>query len=68
MRRGFVDSPDGQIHYVVEGAGPPVVLLHPSPHSWNFYTYTIPVLAEQFQVIAMDTERSQALLAGLPAG
>lgn len=55
MRRGFVDTPDGQIHYVSDGAGDPVVLLHPSPHSWNFYVHTIPVLAPHFRVIAMDT-------------
>ncbi|GIW09463.1 MAG: epoxide hydrolase [Dehalococcoidia bacterium] len=55
MRRGFVDTPDGQVHYVTEGSGEPVVLLHPSPHSWNFFWHTIPVLAERFRVIAMDT-------------
>lgn len=55
MKRGFVDCPDGQIHYVTEGSGPPVVLLHSSPHSWNQYFTVLPMFAEHFQVVAMDT-------------
>ena len=27
MKRAFQDTPDGQIHYVTAGAGPPVLLL-----------------------------------------
>lgn len=55
IRRGFVDSPDGQIHYVTSGSGDPVIFLHPSPHSWNFFTRAIPVIAQRFQFIGMDT-------------
>ncbi len=55
MRRGFVDTPDGQIHYLEEGSGDPVVLLHPSPHSSNFFYHTIPVLSPHLRVIAMDS-------------
>ena len=42
------------IHYVIEGQGFPVVLLHGWPETWFSWRKQIPVLAERFQVIVPD--------------
>jgi pimeloyl-ACP methyl ester carboxylesterase len=55
LHRGFVDTPDGQIHYATAGAGRPVLLLHQTPRSWDEYREVIPQLARERHVIAMDT-------------
>jgi pimeloyl-ACP methyl ester carboxylesterase len=55
MRRSFVDTPEGQIHYCTAGAGRPVLLLHQTPRSWDEYRAVIPILARELRVVAMDT-------------
>jgi pimeloyl-ACP methyl ester carboxylesterase len=55
MKRYFLDTPYGQIHYVVEGSGDPVILLHQTARSTSEYARVIPILADKYQVIAMDT-------------
>lgn len=56
VHRGFVDSPAGQIHYVTTGAGKPVIFLHPSPFSWNYFADAAPLVANAgLQFIGMDT-------------
>jgi pimeloyl-ACP methyl ester carboxylesterase len=55
VRRAFVDTPEGQIHYATAGVGPPVLLLHQTPRSWDEYRDVIPLLARERHVIAMDT-------------
>jgi pimeloyl-ACP methyl ester carboxylesterase len=55
MSRNFVQTRVGRIHYVTAGVGEPVLLLHQTPRSWDEYRDVIPLLAEQFHVIAMDT-------------
>lgn len=55
MRRAFVDTPEGQIHYCGAGEGKPVLLLHQTPRSWDEYRDVIPILAREFRVVAMDT-------------
>ena len=55
MHRAFLDTVDGQIHYVTAGSGPPVLLLHQTPRSWDEYRDVIPLLARERLVIAMDT-------------
>ncbi len=42
------------IHYVTQGQGPPVILLHGWPEFWYGWRKVIPVLAQHFQVIAPD--------------
>jgi len=42
------------IHYVIQGEGFPVVLLHGWPEMWFSWRKQIPVLAERFQVIVPD--------------
>ena len=41
-------------HWVGEGTGPAIVLLHGIPESWRCWQYQIPTLAKQFRVIAPD--------------
>jgi pimeloyl-ACP methyl ester carboxylesterase len=55
IHRAFLDTADGQIHYVTAGAGAPVLLLHQTPRSWDEYRDVIPILAPERRVIAMDT-------------
>jgi len=57
LRHHFTDSPWGQLHYVEDGdpSAPLVLLLHQSPRSWDEYRDVIPLLADRFHVVAMDT-------------
>lgn len=55
MRRGFVDTSVGQIHYREMGSGEPLLLLHETPRSSGVFLDVIPMYAENFRVIAMDT-------------
>ena len=41
-------------HWVEEGTGPAIVLLHGIPESWRCWQYQIPVLSKQFRVIVPD--------------
>ncbi|MBI3950063.1 MAG: alpha/beta hydrolase [Acidobacteria bacterium] len=42
------------MHYVTQGEGPLVVLLHGFPEFWYSWRHQIPVLAERFRVVAPD--------------
>ena len=42
------------IHYVTQGQGAPVILLHGWPEFWYSWRKQIPVLSDRFQVIAPD--------------
>lgn len=42
------------LHYVIGGSGPPVVLLHGWPQNWWMWHKIMPDLAEQHTVIAFD--------------
>jgi pimeloyl-ACP methyl ester carboxylesterase len=55
VRRAYVETADGQIHYATAGTGAPVLLLHQTPRSWDEYREVIPLLAAERRVIAMDT-------------
>jgi len=55
VRKGYVDSRFGQLHYVEEGAGRPVVLLHQTPRSYDEYREVLPLLGRHFRAVAMDT-------------
>lgn len=54
MRRGYVDTPEGQLHYLAEGKGEPLVLLHQGPRSSRMYVNLIPLLSKDYSVIAID--------------
>ena len=51
---GFAQSGDVRIHYVTAGKGPLLVMIHGFPDYWYTWRDQIPVLAEQFQVVAID--------------
>jgi pimeloyl-ACP methyl ester carboxylesterase len=51
---GFADSGGVKIHYVTEGKGPLVVLIHGFPDFWYSWRDQIPALAKHFQVVAID--------------
>jgi haloalkane dehalogenase len=50
----WFDSSVGRVHYVEEGDGTPMLLLHGNP-TWSFlYRHLIPRLADRFRCIAVD--------------
>lgn len=55
MRRGYADTGEGQIYYTEAGAGPALVLLHPSPQSSRVFWRLLPPLAARYRVIVPDT-------------
>ncbi|MFE6365521.1 alpha/beta fold hydrolase [Streptomyces sp. NPDC057806] len=55
LRRGYVPSRFGQLHYVESGAGEPVLMLHQTPRSWTEYLHVLPLVGADHRAIAMDT-------------
>jgi haloalkane dehalogenase len=50
----FFETPAGRIHYVDEGEGPPVLMVHGTP-TWSFlYRRLIKDLSRDHRVIAVD--------------
>lgn len=48
------DVPDGRMHYVDEGAGPAVVLVHGTP-TWSYlYRHLIRALSDDYRVVVPD--------------
>jgi pimeloyl-ACP methyl ester carboxylesterase len=43
-----------QLHYVIGGQGDPIVLLHGWPQTWYEWRHVMPVLAQNYTVIAPD--------------
>lgn len=54
FRREFVNVGEGDIHCVVTGEGPPLLLLHGFPQNHVMWHPIAPVLAERFTVVAAD--------------
>lgn len=55
IKRAFLDTEDGQIHYRVGGEGEPLLLLHMNPRSSDEYRELMPLfIAKNKRVIAMD--------------
>ena len=54
MKRGYADTPEGQIHYYVEGEGEPLIMMHATGSSRQFARLQ-PLLAQHFKVYAFDT-------------
>jgi pimeloyl-ACP methyl ester carboxylesterase len=50
----FVDIGDLQIHAVVGGEGPPLLLVHGWPQTWYAWRMLMPPLANDFEVVAVD--------------
>jgi pimeloyl-ACP methyl ester carboxylesterase len=55
MKRNYVNTPEGQIHYQSAGSGEAILLLHKTPLSFREYSAVMPILAEKYHVVAMDT-------------
>ena len=56
MRKAYVDTPMGQVHYRTGGDGLPLLLLHQTPQSSLQFQNVFPVLTDAgIQVIAPDT-------------
>jgi pimeloyl-ACP methyl ester carboxylesterase len=54
-RRGYVDGPDGQIHYREHGTGPAIILMHQAPSSSLQFAPALPYFAAAgFRAIAID--------------
>lgn len=53
--RGYVEGPDGLVHYRRQGEGPPLLLLHQTPSSSEQFTPSMPLFARSRDVIAVDT-------------
>ncbi|MCI0351503.1 MAG: alpha/beta hydrolase [Acidobacteriales bacterium] len=47
-------SGDAKIYYLVEGQGPPLVLLHPFPANHKFWRLAAPALTARYQLIMPD--------------
>jgi len=50
----YANLKDVRLHYVTLGQGRPVVLLHGWPQTWYEWRLLMPLLANQFQLIAPD--------------
>jgi pimeloyl-ACP methyl ester carboxylesterase len=53
MKRGYADTPEGQIHYTTAGQGEPLLLLHQTGSSRQFWKL-MPLLAKRYKVFAPD--------------
>ena len=53
MKRGYADTQEGQIYYMTEGEGEPLILLHATGSSRQFKRL-VPLLAKEYRVIAPD--------------
>ena len=54
IRFGYADTRFGQLHYAESGSGLPLLLLHQTPRSWDEFRELIPLLADEFRVLALD--------------
>lgn len=54
MRKQFAEIPSLKIHFVEDGTGPAVFLLHGWPETWLAWRHVIPELSKKFRVIAPD--------------
>ena len=54
MKRAYMDIPEGQMHYRVEGDGDPILLLHMAVASSDEYTRVMHFLSRRYRAIALD--------------
>lgn len=54
IRRGYLETPRGPLHYAESGSGQPIVLLHQAPRSIDEFAELLPVLGRDRRAIAMD--------------
>ncbi len=54
MKRGYGETSSGQVHYLSEGTGDAVLLLHQALRSGNLYTKMLPLVGKRYRAIAPD--------------
>lgn len=54
MRRGYIDTSRGQIHYHSEGKGDAVVFLHQALRSGESFSRILPLVGQHYRAIAID--------------
>jgi len=54
IRRGYADTPFGQLHYSEAGASQVILMLHQTPRSHDEFAELQPRLADSYRTIAMD--------------
>ncbi len=54
LRKGYANTAAGQLNYAGAGSGPHLLLLGETPRTYRFFERLMPVLAPDFQVIALD--------------
>ena len=54
MRRGYVDTPNGQMHYRESGSGAPLILVHQALRSSLEFRLVTPFLSDARRVISID--------------
>ncbi|RCJ28484.1 epoxide hydrolase [Nostoc minutum NIES-26] len=50
----YINTNGVKLHYVTQGAGPLMVMLHGFPEFWYSWRHQIPEFAKYFQVVALD--------------
>ena len=55
MKRGYAETPEGQIHYYSHGRGEPLLLLHETPRSARSFAPIMHLLGGKFRCLAPDT-------------
>ncbi len=53
-KHGFVETDEIRMHYVTQGEGKLLLLLHGFPDFWYVWRFQIPELAKHFRVVAPD--------------
>ncbi|MGE0734260.1 MAG: alpha/beta fold hydrolase [Alphaproteobacteria bacterium] len=54
MRRGYADTPMGQIHYQCAGEGPALMLLPGAGQTHHIFKRLMAILARRYRVVAVD--------------
>lgn len=54
LKRGYIDTADGQIHFGMAGSGPALLLIHQSSSSMEEYMSLLPYLSNSYQLILFD--------------
>jgi pimeloyl-ACP methyl ester carboxylesterase len=50
----YIDVDNLRMHYVTQGKGPLMLMIHGFPEFWYSWRHQIPVMAERFKVVAPD--------------
>ena len=55
MKRGYIDTPEGEVHYRTEGSGDSVILLHKAGLSSDEFTEMLPYIGKKYKAVGIDT-------------